>query len=76
MFFSAIITMDARALGITYNVWIPLMIIALAFPVIITAAMIRKFSSKIKYLERVRRGLLSEYEKAILKRMEKIITEG
>lgn len=75
-FFSAIFLMDARLLTTTYNLWVPLLIIALAIPVMITVVMIRKFARKIKYLERLRQGLLTEYERALLKRVEKMITEG
>ncbi len=75
-FFSAILLMDARLLTTTYNLWVPLLIIAFAIPVLITVVMIRKFVRKIKYLERLRQGLLTEYERALLKRVEKMITEG
>lgn len=73
-FFSAIVIMNAELLGSTYQVWVPIIIIALAAPVIITASLIRKFAIKIRQLERIRRGLLAEYEKAILKRVEHIVT--
>lgn len=76
MFLLAIIIMDAKALSTTYNVWIPLLVIALAVPMMITATMIRKFTIKIKYLERLRQGLITKYEGAILKRVEKMVTEG
>ncbi len=75
-FFFAIIVINAQLLTQTFNIWIPLLIIALAAPVIITVIMIRKFVRKIRYLERLRHGLLTEYERAILKRVEKMITEG
>ncbi len=72
--FSTVI-LNVGALGTTYNFWIPLMIGALAVPILITVAMIRKFSSKMRYLERLRHALLSEYEKAMLRKVEKMITE-
>lgn len=73
-FFSAIIIMDAQLLGPSYQIWLPILIIALAAPVAITASLIRKFAFKIKQVERIRRSLLAEYEKAILKRVEHIVT--
>lgn len=76
MFFTSVLLIDSRLLGLSYNVWIPLLIIALAVPAIITVVMIQKFATKIKYLERLRRDLLGKYEKAILKRVDKMITEG
>lgn len=72
-FFSAVIVMDAQLLTPTYSIWLPLLIIGLAAPVVITATMIRKFALKIKQLERIRRDLLGEYEKAILKRVEHMV---
>ncbi|MDI6642790.1 MAG: hypothetical protein QMD95_01900 [Candidatus Hodarchaeaceae archaeon] len=72
-FFSAVIVMDAQLLVPTYSIWLPLLILALAAPVAITAALIRKFALKIRYLERIRRDLLAEYEKAILKRVEHMV---
>ncbi|HDI12814.1 MAG TPA: hypothetical protein ENF64_01715 [Hadesarchaea archaeon] len=74
-FLSSIIIMDAKALSATYNLWVPIMIATHAVPLLITAVMIRKFSSKIRYLERLRHALLSEYEKVMLKKVEKMITE-
>ncbi len=73
-FFFAIIILNAQLLSPTYHIWLPLLIIGLAAPVAITASLIRKFAVKIRQLERIRRGLLSEYEKAILKRVEHIVT--
>lgn len=75
-FFFAIVVINLQALMTTYNVWVPLLTIALAAPVAITVIMIRKFARKIRYLERLRRGLLTEYEEAILKRVKKMIREG
>jgi hypothetical protein len=76
MFFSAIIIINANLLPQSYGIWAPLLIIGLAAPVIITAVVLRKFAAKVKYLERLRHTLLTEYERAILKRVEKIIVEG
>ena len=72
-FFFAVVVINIQLLGTTYHIWLPLLIIALAAPVAITATLIRKFAVKIRHLERVRRDLLTEYEKAILKRVERIV---
>lgn len=76
MFFSAVLLMDSRLLSPTYHIWLPLLILALAAPVAITASMVRKFAVEIKRLERIRRSLLAEYERAMLKRVEEMITKG
>lgn len=73
-FFSAVTIMDAELLGPTYHIWLPLLIIALAAPIAITATLIRKFAVKIRRLERIRRSLLAEYEKAIVRRVEEMVT--
>ena len=51
----------------------PLLIIAIAVPVLITAFSVHKFNAKIKRLDRVRKLLLTEYEGAILKRASALI---
>lgn len=51
----------------------PLLIIAIAVPIFITAFFVHKFSVQIKRLERVRKLLLTEYEGAILKRASNLI---
>lgn len=51
----------------------PLLIIAIAVPIFITAFFVHKFSVQIKRLERVRKLLLMEYEGAILKRASNLI---
>lgn len=76
MFFTAMIIIDIRYLPQSFGIWAPLLIIALVIPIILTAIMLRKFGAKIRYLERLRHTLLTEYERAILKRVEKIIVEG
>ena len=71
-FFSLLIIYDSKLLGETPAVT-PLLIIAAAAPIAITAALARKFRAKIKRLEHMRKGLLTEYERAILKRVGEII---
>jgi len=51
----------------------PLLIIAIAVPIFITAFSVRKFNAKLKRLERVRKLLLTDYERAILKRTSTLI---
>ncbi|MBA7594002.1 hypothetical protein ES703_00938 [subsurface metagenome] len=51
----------------------PLLIIAIAVPVLITAFSVRRFNAKIKRFERIRKLLLTEYETAILKRASALI---
>jgi len=74
-FFLAIVLMDAQLLGTAQPVWTSLLIAALAAPVVVTAVLVRKFAVKIRRLERIRRGLLEEYEKAVLRRVEEIVTK-
>ena len=54
--------------------WIMLGIAAVA-PIVLTFVMIRKFASKMKHLEQLRHGLLSEYESTLLKEVGKMISE-
>lgn len=71
-FFSILIAYDSRLLGGSPTAY-PLLIIAAVAPITITAILIRKFNAKIKHIEHVRKTLLVEYERAILKRVDKII---
>jgi len=71
-FFSILIAYDSTLLGGSPAAY-PLLIIAAAAPILITAIVIRKFNAKIKHIEHVRKTLLIEYERAILKRVDKII---
>jgi len=75
MFFSAIVISNPTLLSETPPVSISLLIFAASVPIFITVVLIRKFTGKIKRLERVRRKLLVEYEKALLKRVGEIITK-
>lgn len=73
-FFSVLITYDSKLLsGAPASVVWALLVLAAAAPVVITAVLVRKFVVKIKRVERVRKALLSEYEKVILKRVKEII---
>lgn len=74
LFFSAIIISDVTLLSKTPAISISLIILAAAAPIFITVALVRKFAGKIRRLERVRRMMLMEYEKAILKRAGEILT--
>ena len=73
-FLFAILVMNLELFGGTQPVWTSLLVVALAAPVMITAVLVRKFVVKIKRLERIRRGLLTEYERAVLRHVEKIVT--
>lgn len=53
---------------------VSLLISAAAVPIIITVVTIRKFSKKIRHLERIRHGVLSEYERTLLKEAQEMIS--
>jgi cell division protein FtsL len=73
-FFSVLTIYDSRLLsGTSASIAWPLLVLAAAVPVIIIAVFIRKFVAEIKRLERVRKALLSEYERVILRRVGEII---
>jgi len=71
-FFSLLIIYDSKLLGESLLAT-PLLIVAAAAPIAITAVLLRKFSAKIKRIEHMRKSLLTEYERAILKRVGEII---
>lgn len=75
LFFSAIIISDSTLLSKTPAISISLIILAAAAPIFITVGLVRKFAGKLRRLERVRRTMLMEYEKAILKRSSEILTK-
>lgn len=56
------------------SISISLLVLAAAVPIFITVVAIRKFSRKIKRLEQVRRGLLAEYERTLLKEVGKLVS--
>jgi membrane protein implicated in regulation of membrane protease activity len=75
-FFLAIVILNPGLIWEAPLLAAPLLVIAAAAPVLITAVVIRKFSYKIKRLERIRRGLLVQYEKAVLKRIGEMISSA
>jgi membrane protein implicated in regulation of membrane protease activity len=75
-FFLAIVILNPGLIWEAPLLAAPLLVIAAAAPVLITAVVIRKFSYKIKRLERIRRGLLMQYEKAVLKRIGEMISSA
>ena len=76
LFFSVIIISDPTLLSKTPAITISLIVLAAVAPIFITVVRIRKFGIKIKRLERVRRTLLAEHQKAVLKRIVKIKSKG
>lgn len=72
-FFSTMTILGSSLLGTTVSAWVPLLIIALAAPIGLTAMLLRKFAVRIKRLEIVRRKLLAEYEKAMLSKVGEMI---
>jgi hypothetical protein len=54
------------------SVWLPLLIVALASPLLISAVFIRKLDRKEKTLERLRSGLLGRLEEGMLKEAKKL----
>jgi ABC-type multidrug transport system fused ATPase/permease subunit len=76
IFFLGVIISNPALLSKTPPISISLLAFAAAVPVLITVMMIYKFTSKIRRLERSRRKLLMEYEKALLKRVGEIITKS
>lgn len=54
---------------------IPLLIVAGAVPVFITVVLIQRYRRRINRLERIREGLLSQYESTLLKKVEENITK-
>ncbi len=71
-FFLAVWMADAELFGVAQPVWTSLLVVALAAPVTITAVFVRRIAIKMKRLERIRRGLLTEYQKAVLRHMEHV----
>ncbi len=58
-----------------FKVWAPLLIIALAAPIVISTIFIRRLIAKEKRLEQMRKNLLDRFEKAMLKKVEKMVTK-
>ncbi len=57
------------------NIWAPLLIVALAAPIVISAIFIRRLVAKERRLEQMRKNLLDRFEKAMLKKVEKMVTK-
>lgn len=57
------------------HVWLPLLIIALAAPNFISAAFVRRLVIKERRLEQLRKNLVDRFEKAMLKKMERMVTK-
>ena len=73
-FFSVLIVYNPSLVsGTSSPVAWSLLIFAAAVPVMIVAVLIRRFVVEIKRLERIRKALLGEYERALLKRVGSII---
>lgn len=54
---------------------VSLLIFAAAIPIFITVVTIRKFSKKVRHLERIRHGMLSEYERSLLREVHERISD-
>ncbi|MBS3815454.1 MAG: hypothetical protein KGY45_02680 [Hadesarchaea archaeon] len=61
--------LDAPAISLS------LIIGAAAAPITITAVLLKRYQKRIKRLERIRQGLLSEYESSLLGKMEEDISK-
>ena len=68
-FFFAIVMVNVELFGKAPPNWISLLVGAPAAPVMITAALVRKFDIKIKRLKHIRGGLMKKYQKAVLRNM-------
>ena len=72
-FVSSLILINPGLIMLAPPISISLLILAAVAPVVITVAFIKKFRTKIKHLESVRRRLLAEYEMALLRRVRGMI---
>ena len=61
VFLFVIMIMNVKLFGESPSVWISLLVGVPTAPVMIMVVFVRKFAVKIKYLERIRRGLLAKY---------------
>ncbi|MEW6593182.1 MAG: hypothetical protein AB1305_05915 [Candidatus Hadarchaeota archaeon] len=71
--FGVVVFTGFQILFNTHGVWIPLIIIAMAVPIMITAVFVHRIVVKIRRLERARKALLDKYEKAMLKKVQKMV---
>lgn len=60
----------------TTNIWSPLLIIALASPITLSALFISRLERKMQKMERIRKNLMEEFEKAMVKRVKKIVSSS
>jgi O-antigen/teichoic acid export membrane protein len=58
------------------GLWLPFLIIALAAPIVISAVLIRRLVIKERNMEMLRKNLLDKFEKAMLKRMGKLVQKS
>ncbi|MFN4133258.1 MAG: hypothetical protein ACK4GQ_02685 [Candidatus Hadarchaeales archaeon] len=56
------------------NVWSALLIIALAAPIAISAMFVSRLEKKMKKMERMRKSLMEEFERAMMKRVGKLVS--
>jgi O-antigen/teichoic acid export membrane protein len=54
------------------NLWLPLMILAPAAPLSMSAMFIRRLYRKEEHLKQLRKSLLGKFEKEVLKKVEKL----
>ena len=71
VFFFLIVIVDVELLG-PLPVWASLLVGIPAAPVTITAVSAHKFDTKIKRLKRIRRRLVTKYQKAVLRYVEEV----
>jgi peptidoglycan/LPS O-acetylase OafA/YrhL len=72
---AAFILVSFQVLQQTFSIWIPLILVALATPIIISAVFVHRIVMKISRLERARKNLMEKYEKAMLKRVEQMVSK-
>lgn len=66
-FVFALMVVNVELFGGAPPVWASLLVGAPAAPVTIAAMFVHKFDTKIRRLERIRRGLMTKYRKAVLR---------
>jgi len=71
-----LVSAGVQILQQTFNIWMPFLIIALVAPIVISALFVHKIVMKINRLERNRKNLMERYEKAMLKKVGKMVSEG
>ncbi|MEM3402586.1 MAG: hypothetical protein QW179_02865 [Candidatus Hadarchaeales archaeon] len=56
------------------NIWSALLIVALAAPITLSAMFVSRLEKKMRKMERIRKGLMEEFEKAMIKRVGKLVS--